>query len=110
MVPRGVIVEEDDCTYDSKDYYHYSLSQAVQTYRNRVNSKDRFSYDKPTYIEIAEMIRKYYKEDRGQMQVTPPEDYKTISIKKIQGCPSEDNDKDKADDADENWYEALKKA
>jgi hypothetical protein len=36
------------------------------------------------------MIRKYYNEYRGQMQVTPPEDYKTISIKKIQGCPKVD--------------------
>ena len=61
-----------------KDCYHYSLSRAVQVYRNKVNRKDRISYNTPTYEEIAEMIRKYYNEEKGQIKVTPPEGYKTV--------------------------------
>ena len=73
-----------------KDYYHYSLSRAVQTYRNKINGRDRVSYDRPTYAEIAEKIRKYYNEERGQMHVTPPVGYKTAPIKKISECPQID--------------------
>jgi len=73
-------------------------------------------------MEIAERIRKYYDKQRGQMQVTPSEGYKTVPIEKIQGCPKvdekecaqamgiEESSDDEADNANEDWYEALKKA
>jgi hypothetical protein len=68
------------------------------------------------------MIRKYYNEDRGQIWVTPPENYKTVPIKKIQGCPKvdekecaqamgiEESSDNEADDAGEDWYETLKES
>jgi hypothetical protein len=56
------------------------------------------------------------------MWVTPLENYKTVPIKKIQGCPKVDEKEcaqamgiekssdNEADDAGEDWYEALKEA
>jgi len=104
------------------DYYHFSLNRAVQTLRNKINGNSRVSYNYPTNMEIAERIRKYYDKQRGQMQVTPPEGYKAVPIEKIQGCPKvdekecaqamgiEESSDDEADNANEDWYEALKKA
>ena len=109
--------------HDSRnDYYHYSLNRAVQTLRHKINGNSRVSYNYPTNMEIAEMIRKYHNKQRGQMRVTPPEGYKTVPIEKIQGCPKvdekeyaqamgiEESSDDEADNANEDWYEALKQA
>jgi hypothetical protein len=113
--------------YDLKaDPYHYSLNRAVQIYRDKSNRGTNNMYTYPPNEVIAQKIRKYYKEERGIIRVSPPEGYKTVPIKKLKAVPnidekelaqamgydeecSDDDAKNiNDDDADEDWYESLK--
>ena len=119
--------------YDMKaDPYHYSLNRAVQIYRDKSNRGTNNMYTYPPNEVIAEKIRKYYKEERGIICVSPPEGYKTVPTKKLKAVPNidereyvqaigydEECSDDEAkiakkaknvddDDADEDWYESLK--
>ena len=112
--------------YDMKaDPYHYSLNRAVQLYRDKSNRGTNNMYTYPPNEVIAQKIRKYYKEERGIIRVSPPEGYKTVSIEKLKAVPnidereyaqamgydeecSDDEAKNVDDDgADEAWYESL---
>ena len=113
--------------YDNKaDPYHYSLNRAVQLYRDKNNRGTDNIYTYPPNEVIAEKIRKYYKEERGIIRMSPSEGYKTIPIEKLKAVPNIDekelaqamgydeeySDDDAKnvddDDADEDWYENLK--
>src|SRR2546429_3468658 len=105
--------------------YHYSLNQAVQIYRDKSNRGTDNMYTYPSDKVIAEKIRKYYKEERGIICISPPEGYKTVPIEKLKVVPnidereyaqamgydekcSDDEAKNVDDDgADEAWYESL---
>ena len=112
--------------YDMKaDPYHYSLNRAVQLYRDKSNRGTNNMYTYPPNEVIAQKIRKYYKEEREIICVSPPEGYKTVSIEKLKAVPnidereyaqamgydeecSDDEAKNVDDDsADEAWYESL---
>ena len=112
--------------YDMKaDPYHYSLNRAVQLYRDKSNRGTNNMYTYPPNKVIAQKIRKYYKEEREIIRVSPPEGYKTVSIEKLKAVPnidereyaqamgydeecSDDEAKNVDDDgADEAWYESL---
>ena len=112
--------------------YHYSLNRAVQLYRDKSNRGTNNMYTYPPNEVIAQKIRKYYKEEREIIRVSPPEGYKTVSIEKLKAVPNidereyaqaigydEECSDDEAkiakkaknvddDDADEDWYESLK--
>ena len=47
-------------------------------------------YTYPPNEVIAQKIRKYYKEERGIIRVSPPEGYKTVSIEKLKAVPNID--------------------
>src|ERR1044071_2398699 len=119
--------------YDNKaDPYHYSLNRAVQIYRDKSNRGTNNMYTYPPNEVIAQKIRKYYKEEREIIHVSPPEGYKTIPIEKLKAVSNIDEKElaqamgydeecsdDEAkivkkaknvndDDADEDWYESLK--
>ena len=88
-------------------------------------------YTYPSNEVIAQKIRKYYKEERGIIRVSPSEAYKTVSIEKLKAVSNIDEweyaqaigyDEDYSDDeakiakkaknvdddgADEAWYESL---
>ena len=82
-------------------------------------------YTYPSDEVIAQRIRKYYKEERGIICVSPSESYKTVPIEKLKAVPNidereyaqamgydeecSDNETKNVvgDDADEYWYESL---
>ena len=58
--------------YDMKaDPYHYSLNRAVQIYRDKSNRGTNNMYTYPPNEVIAQKIRKYYKEERGIIRISP---------------------------------------
>ncbi len=70
------------------DPYHFSIRRAVQIYRNNVNGRDRVSYEYPTNAEIAQKIRKYANEERGQVQIKPQMGCKIVPVKKLAVVPN----------------------
>jgi hypothetical protein len=104
--------------HDAKaDYYHWALNRNIQTYRNKINGSDRYSLDYPTNAELAQKIRKYANEQRETIHIPAPEGYKTVpteilersSIMEKEWARANGYDSDEEDDdANEDWYEALK--
>ena len=70
------------------DPYHFSIRRAVQIYQNNVNGRDRVSYEYPTNAEIAQKIRKYANEERGQVQIKPQMGCKIVLVKKLAVVPN----------------------
>ena len=68
--------------------YRANLIKAVQDYQNKVNGMNGILYGYPNNDEIAQKIRKYDNEERGQVLTTLPEDCITIPIEKFALIPS----------------------
>ena len=90
----------------------------MQAYLNKVNGKNRISYDASIYEKIADKICKYYNEEKGQIKVTPPEGYKTVPNEIIEKRSLIDEkeyaqaigEEEYSDnEVDEDWYESAKK-
>jgi hypothetical protein len=63
-----------------EDPFHFQLNVIIQYCRDQINGKNQISCTHPTNEEIASEIHTYYHEKRGQVDLTPPKNYKTALI------------------------------